>query len=65
LLRAQSLDLTPLEFELPLLLGELCLGVCLLLFLGLHRTAGGKTSKAAQCTTDCGARAWRAYGRTD
>jgi hypothetical protein len=65
LLRAQSLDLTPLEFELPLLLGELLLGACLLRFLSLHRTAGRKTSKAAQCTTDCRARARRAYCRTD
>ena len=54
-----------LAFEPPLLLGELCLGLCLLRFLVLHRTADGKTSNPAQRTADCRARARRAYCRTD
>jgi hypothetical protein len=50
---------------LSLLLGNLCLGLCLLRFPVLHRIADSKTSNAAQRTTDCGARARRAYRRTD
>jgi len=65
LLRPQSLDLKPLAFELPLLLGYLCLGLCLLRFPVLHRIADGKTSNPAQRTTDCRARARRPYCRTD
>jgi hypothetical protein len=65
LLRPQPLDLTPLEFELPLLLGQGLLGLCLLRFLVLHITADGKTSNPAQRTTDCCARAGSAYCRTD
>jgi hypothetical protein len=65
LLRPQPLDLTPLQFELSLLLSERLLGLRLLRFLVLHITADGKTSNPAQRTTDCRARARRAYCRTD
>jgi len=65
LLGPQSLDLEPLAFELPLLLGNLCLRLCLLRFPVLHRIADRKTSNATQRTTDCGARARGAHRRTD
>jgi hypothetical protein len=65
LLGPQSLDLEPLAFELSLLLGNLCLSLCLLRFPVLHRIADSKTPNATQRTTDCGARARRAYRRTD
>src|SRR5262249_49936649 len=57
--------LKPLAFELPLLLGNLCLGLCLLCFPVLHRIADGKTSHSAQRTTDRRTRTRRAYCRTD
>ena len=62
---SQPLDLAPLPGELPLLLVEPCLDLCLLRFLVLLRTAEGKTSNAAQRTTDCRARARRTHRRTD
>jgi hypothetical protein len=65
LLLPQSLALKPLALELSLLLGELRLGLCLLRFPVLHGTADGKASNPAQRTTDCRARARRAYCRTD
>jgi hypothetical protein len=65
LLLPQSLDLKSLAFQLALLLGDLCLGLCLLIFPVLHRIADRKTSNPSQRTTDCRARARRAYCRTD